>query len=82
MIASADPDILQLHGDETPERVIEIHRRWGKPVMKAILVEAAEDAQAALAYRGVADLILFDARAHAAARVPAATARHSIGARF
>ena len=31
--------------------------------MKAILVEAAEDAQAALAYRGVADLILFDARA-------------------
>lgn len=63
VIASANPDILQLHGDETPERVIEIHRRWGKPVMKAILVEAAEDAQAALAYRGVADLILFDARA-------------------
>ena len=31
--------------------------------MKAILVEAAEDAQAALAYRGAADLILFDARA-------------------
>jgi phosphoribosylanthranilate isomerase len=62
VIASADPDILQLHGDETPERVDEIHRRWGKPVMKAILVEAAEDAQAALAYRA-ADLILFDARA-------------------
>ena len=63
VIASADPDILQLHGDETPERVDEVHRRWGKPIMKAILVEAAEDAQAALAYRGAADLILFDARA-------------------
>ena len=63
VIASADPDILQLHGDETSKRVDEIHRRWGKPVMKAILIEAAEDAQAALAYRGAADLILFDARA-------------------
>jgi len=63
VIASADPDILQLHGDETPERVREVRRRWGKPVMKAILVEAAEDAQAALAYHGAADLILFDARA-------------------
>ena len=43
VIASADPDILQLHGDESPERVDEIHRRWGKPIMKAILVEAAFD---------------------------------------
>jgi phosphoribosylanthranilate isomerase len=63
VVASANPDMLQLHGDETPERVGEIHRRWGKPVMKAILVEAAEDARHALAYRGTADLILFDARA-------------------
>ena len=63
VIASADPDLLQLHGDESPERVSEIRRRWGKPVMKAIKVETAADAQAALGYRGVADLILFDARA-------------------
>jgi phosphoribosylanthranilate isomerase len=63
VVASANPDMLQLHGDETPERVGEIHRLWGKPVMKAILVEAAEDARHALAYRGTADLILFDARA-------------------
>jgi len=63
VIASADPDILQLHGDETPERVREIHRRWGKPVMKAIKVETAEDAKGALPYRDAADLILFDARA-------------------
>ena len=63
VVAAVDPDLLQLHGDETPERVREIRRRWGKPVMKAITVETAEDAAAALAYRGVADLILFDARA-------------------
>ena len=33
--------------------------------MKAIKVETAQDARAALAYRGAADLILFDARAPA-----------------
>ena len=62
VIAAADPDILQLHGEETPERVRSIQRRWGKPVMKAVPVATAEDAQGALAYRD-ADLILFDARA-------------------
>jgi phosphoribosylanthranilate isomerase len=61
VMASADPDILQLHGEETPERVREIHRRWGRPVMKAIKVETAADASAAADYRGAADLILFDA---------------------
>ena len=63
VIAAADPDILQLHGEETPERVRSIQQRWGKPVMKAVSVATAEDAQGALAYRDAADLILFDARA-------------------
>jgi phosphoribosylanthranilate isomerase len=65
VMASADPDILQLHGEEAPERVREIRRRWGRPVMKAIKVETAEDASAASGYRGAADLILFDAPAPA-----------------
>jgi phosphoribosylanthranilate isomerase len=63
VVAAVDPDLLQLHGEETPGRVAEVRRRWAKPVMKAVKVETAEDAHAALAYRGVADLILFDARA-------------------
>jgi phosphoribosylanthranilate isomerase len=64
-MAAAEPDIIQLHGEETPERVGEIHRRWGRPVMKAIKVVTAEDTRAASDYRGAADLILFDARAPA-----------------
>ena len=70
VLASANPDILQLHGDETPERAGEIHRRWGKPVMKAVKVETAADARAAADYRGAADLILFDARPPADATRP------------
>jgi phosphoribosylanthranilate isomerase len=62
VMASADPDLIQLHGEETPARVGEIRRRWGRPVMKAIKVETAADARAARAYQGAADFILFDAR--------------------
>lgn len=62
VMASADPDLLQLHGEETPERVREIRRRWRKRVIKAIKIRTATDAQEAEHYRGAADIILFDAR--------------------
>jgi phosphoribosylanthranilate isomerase len=63
-IASAvAPDLIQLHGEETPERVAAIRRRCGTPVMKAIKVETEGDARQALDYRAAADLVLFDARA-------------------
>jgi phosphoribosylanthranilate isomerase len=63
VVAAVAPDLLQLHGEETPQRTADIRRRWGIPVMKAIKVETSQDARAALAYREAVDLILFDARA-------------------
>jgi len=60
---TVEPDILQLHGSETPARAAEIRRRFGRQVMKAIAVAAPGDAAAALRYAGSADLILFDAKA-------------------
>lgn len=66
VIAAVAPDVLQLHGSETPERVVEIAKRYGRPVLKAIAVADADDALAALAYAGKADRILFDAKAPAA----------------
>lgn len=70
VVAAVAPDLLQLHGEETPERVAQVRRRWGRPVVKAVKVATAEDAGAALAYRGAADLILYDARAPADATRP------------
>ncbi len=70
VVSVVEPDILQLHGSETPARVGEIGRRWGRAVMKAIPVAAAGDAEAALRYAETADLILFDARAPADATRP------------
>ncbi len=56
------PDLLQLHGSETPERVAEIKARTGLPVMKVISVADAADVAAADVYEKVADLLLFDAK--------------------
>ncbi len=62
IVTAINPDLLQLHGNETPERAADIRNRFGKPVMKAIKVATREDAMAALAYREVVDLVLFDAK--------------------
>jgi phosphoribosylanthranilate isomerase len=63
IVMAVEPDFLQLHGSESPERVAEIARRWGRPAIKAIKVESAGDAERALDYVDVAKLILFDAKA-------------------
>jgi phosphoribosylanthranilate isomerase len=63
VVAALSPDILQLHGKESPERVADVKRRFGRPVMKAIAVETQSDLDAVAAYAGVADRLLFDARA-------------------
>ncbi|MAY66391.1 MAG: phosphoribosylanthranilate isomerase [Rhodospirillaceae bacterium] len=55
-------DILQLHGHETPARVAEVRRRFGLPVMKALPIAEPADVDAARAYEGVADRLLFDAK--------------------
>jgi len=70
IVAAAAPDLIQLHGDETPERVAEIRARWGRRIIKAVPVETAGDVQEARRYQAVADLVLFDARAPAASTRP------------
>lgn len=55
-------DMLQLHGDESPERVAAIRQRFGLPVMKAIRVGDAKDLEPVPAFEKTADWLLFDAR--------------------
>lgn len=69
-MANVPLDLLQLHGRESPERVAEIKRRFGKPVMKAIPVAAEADLAVAERYYGVADRLLFDAKPPKGAVVP------------
>ena len=62
IVSQLNPDIFQLHGQETPERAAAIRSRYGKPVMKALLVSGPEDMAAIGDYRDNVDRILFDAR--------------------
>jgi phosphoribosylanthranilate isomerase len=67
------PDIIQLHGSETPERATEIKQRSGSAVLKAVKVATAQDAEAAFAYAapaGPCDMVLFDAKAPKDAALP------------
>jgi phosphoribosylanthranilate isomerase len=61
--ASVQPDFIQAHGSESPERIAEIARLTGRPVIKAIRVKDDADIAAARQYSTVASLILYDAKA-------------------
>lgn len=56
------PDMLQLHGKETPERVLTVKALTGLPVIKAFSIQTADDLKTIDAYDGIADRFLFDAR--------------------
>lgn len=61
-IEAAALELLQLHGEEPPERVAEIRERTGVPVMKAIRIAAAADLDCVPAYEAVCERLLFDAQ--------------------
>jgi phosphoribosylanthranilate isomerase len=63
LIEALKPDVLQLHGKETPERVAVVRSRFGLPVMKALPIEQKADLSPIHLYAKVADRLLFDARA-------------------
>ena len=62
VLKQAPLTMLQLHGQESPERVHAIKRHFGLPVMKAIGIGAAQDLDRASDYFAVADWLLFDAK--------------------
>jgi phosphoribosylanthranilate isomerase len=70
IVSTMAPDMLQLHGKESPERVAAVKARYGLPVMKAFPVSAAEDLAGIAAYRGIADRFLFDAKPPKGAELP------------
>jgi len=70
VVARVRPDLLQLHGNETPERVAAIKARSGLPIMKAVAVAGPADVAEAKNYDTSADYILFDAKASSGAALP------------
>jgi phosphoribosylanthranilate isomerase len=62
VLAKAPLDMIQLHGEEPPERVAAIKKKFGKKAMKAIRVAREADLGQVPGYYGVADWLMFDAR--------------------
>ena len=60
--AGLHPDMWQLHGDETPERVTAVRNMFRVPVIKAIAIESKVDMARAYTYEQCADWLLFDAK--------------------
>ena len=61
-IAALDPQLLQLHGCESPARIASIRARFGLPVMKAIGIGDPPDLAQIRLFDAIADMLLFDAK--------------------
>jgi phosphoribosylanthranilate isomerase len=70
IVGAVEPDLLQLHGCESPERVAEVRARFGRPVIKAVPVAVRDDLAAVPPFAAVADMLLFDAKPPPAASLP------------
>ncbi|TPI30674.1 phosphoribosylanthranilate isomerase [Mesorhizobium sp. B3-2-1] len=70
IVEKMQPDMLQLHGSETPERVAELKARHGLPVMKALPLSEAADLDRIRPFIGVADRFLFDAKPPRGSELP------------
>ena len=65
VVAVARPQLIQLHGNETPDRAAAIRTRFGLPLIRAIRVAGPEDLAACPEWEGIADWLLFDAKGDA-----------------
>lgn len=63
VLSAFSPDIIQLHGNESPDRVREIASVYDIAMMKAVPVASRDDIEYAKEFVGYADMLLFDAKA-------------------
>ena len=77
LMATMKPDLIQVHGRETPSRVRQIAERSGAGMIKAFSVSSAADVDQAQAFDGVVEHLMFDARPLEGSALPGGT-----GARF
>lgn len=77
LVGRVRPDLIQLHGHESVERVRHIRDRFQTPLIKAISVESRADVLSAAPYEAFVEHLLFDAKPPKDAALPG-----GVGARF
>ncbi|NEU14245.1 phosphoribosylanthranilate isomerase [Methylobacterium sp. BTF04] len=69
-VQALDPDWIQLHGRESPDRVAAIRAMTGRRVMKALGIATRADLAQVAAYAATADRLLLDAKPPPGADLP------------
>ncbi|QUD87077.1 phosphoribosylanthranilate isomerase [Phenylobacterium montanum] len=70
IMASLKPDLIQLHGKESPQRAAAIAARTGAGLIKALPVSESPDLEAAGGYDGLVEHLMFDAKPPKGADLP------------
>ena len=70
VVAALKPDLLQLHGRESPARTAAVAARCGLPVMKALGVATRDDLAVVSDYAPLCERLLFDAKPPEGAVLP------------
>ena len=70
IVDALSPDLIQVHGHESPARLAQIRARFGRPVIKAAGISTRHDLAAAIAAGANADILLFDAKPPENAQIP------------
>lgn len=68
MVKKINPDLIQAHGKESPQRIKQLKQFLGIPIIKAINVENENDIKQAALYEA-ADFIMFDAKTSGSGKV-------------
>ena len=71
------PDLIQLHGSETPARAEQVRMLTGAGIIKALPIRTYEDFAAAEAWEPFVDHLMFDAKPPEGSHLPG-----GVGARF
>ena len=77
LMATLKPDLIQLHGKETPARAHQAAERTGVGIIKALPVSDGSDVAAAGGFEPVVEHLMFDAKPPKDSELPGGT-----GARF
>lgn len=75
--ATLKPDLIQLHGEETPERAEQVRALTGAGIIKALPIRTHEDFAPTVQWEPFADHLMFDAKPVEGSALPG-----GVGARF
>jgi phosphoribosylanthranilate isomerase len=62
VVSGLSPDLIQLHGKESPARVREIAQRTGRGIVKVLPVSEPSDVDAAKVYEPVVEHLMFETK--------------------